>query len=38
MNLLDVYSIVDLTVARIARFLPNTLVQWVQRQISHDMR
>jgi len=34
MNLLDVYSIVDLTVARIARLLPNTLVQRVQRQIS----
>lgn len=34
MNVLDMYSIADLALARIARFLPNPLVMRLQRGIS----
>lgn len=34
MNLLDMYSTADLVLARVARFLPDPLVRWVQRRIS----
>jgi hypothetical protein len=36
MNLLDIYSIADLTLARVARFLPNQLVRWIQRRRRDD--
>ena len=36
MNSLDMYSIADLTLARVALFLPNPLVRWAQRQISRS--
>lgn len=34
MNVLDMYSTADLMLARVARFLPDPPVRWVQRQIS----
>jgi hypothetical protein len=37
MNFLDLYSTADLMLARVARFLPNPLVRWVQRQISRQV-